>query len=214
MKTPSRRKSRSWPKSAGKNEEEAGKGKKKGARQGRQEEGRRRRRGRRVTSSPSPMSKVKRKWIIELITLDFRPWTLDRRRCFNRSARARICPARKKRSCASGRSGAFTRQSLAHRRRHSAVRVLRRAADGQRHAAPGALPDAGDQGSLPALQDDARLPLRAQSGLGYARPAGRGRGLQRAGHPLEGRDRELTASSRSSTAARRASGGTCRSGSG
>ncbi len=43
--------------------------------------------------------------------------------------------------------------------------------------------------------------LRAQGRLGHARPAGRGRSLQGAGHPLQGGDRKVTASSRSSTSA-------------
>ena len=75
--------------------------------------------------------------------------------------------------------------------RGSEVRLLRRPADGQRHAASRPLPDPGDQRPLPALPHHARLSLRAQSRLGHARPAGRGRGLQRTGHPLEGGDRSL-----------------------
>ena len=46
-----------------------------------------------------------------------------------------------------------------------------------------------DQGSLPSLQDDARLRRPAQGGLGHARAAGRGRGREGAAHPRQGRDR-------------------------
>ena len=71
------------------------------------------------------------------------------------------------------------------------IRLLRRPADGQRHAPPRPLPDAGDQRPLPALPHDARLPLRTQSRLGHARPARRSRSLQRARHPLQRRNRSL-----------------------
>jgi isoleucyl-tRNA synthetase len=48
-----------------------------------------------------------------------------------------------------------------------------------------------DQGSLPALQDDAGYHVRAQGGLGHPRPARRGRGREGAAHPRQGRHRGL-----------------------
>ena len=73
--------------------------------------------------------------------------------------------------------------------RRPAVRVLRGPADGQRAAPSGPLPDPGHQGPLPPLPHHAGLPLRPQGRLGHARAARRGRGLQGAGHPLQGGDR-------------------------
>ncbi len=121
-------------------------------------------------------------------------------------------PNSKRRSVGSGKQTTSITRVARQRVGGRAVCVLRRPADGQRHAPPGPLPDPGDQGPVPPLQDDARLPLRTQGGLGHARPAGRGRGLQGAGHPLARKRSRPTASSRSSRNASKASGGTCRSG--
>ena len=65
-----------------------------------------------------------------------------------------------------------------------AVGLLGGPADGQRQARRPSRPRARVQGHLPALQDDARLPGRAQGRLGHARPAGRDR------RPEAARDRE------------------------
>ena len=54
----------------------------------------------------------------------------------------------------------------------SVVCLLRRPADRQRNAAPGALSHAGDQGPVPALSHDAGRSLRAEGRLGHPRAAG------------------------------------------
>ena len=55
-------------------------------------------------------------------------------------------------------------KSLAARAGRPAVRVLRRAAHGQRAAPPRPLPHPGHQGPLPPLQDDAGIPLPRKAG--------------------------------------------------
>src|SRR5436190_149093 len=106
------------------------------------------------------MSKVGPKWIM---TLNLRPWTLD----VARHVSAGCCECE---SAPPGRRNPALLERAGHLRevaraanRGGAVRLLRRSADGQRHAAPRPLPDAGDQGPLPALSNDARQALRAQS---------------------------------------------------
>ena len=126
-------------------------------------------------------------------------------RCSNPSAASPTFPPSRPRSPPSGGRPSIYEKSLDARRDGAAVRLLRRPAHGQRSAPPGPLPDPGDQGPLSPLPDDAGLPLRAEGRLGHPRPAGRGRGLQGTGHPLARRRSRTTASSRSSTSARRAS---------
>ena len=81
--------------------------------------------------------------------------------------------------------------SLRPPRRRRAVGLLRGTADRQRP--PGRPPRAraGLQGHLSPLQDDARLPGRAQGRLGLPRPAGRDRRREGARPRVEGRDRGL-----------------------
>ena len=72
-----------------------------------------------------------------------------------------------------------------------AVGLLRGPADRQRAARRPPRPRARLQGHLPALQDDARLPRRAQGRLGLPRPAGRDRRRAAARHRQQGGDRGL-----------------------
>ena len=76
--------------------------------------------------------------------------------------------------------------------------LLRGPADGQRAARRAPRARARLQGHLPALQDDARPPRRAQGRLGLPRPAGRDRRRAAARHHDQGR-RSRRTGSRSST---------------
>ena len=72
-----------------------------------------------------------------------------------------------------------------------ALGLLGGPADGQRQAGRPPRPRARLQGHLPALQDDARLPGRAQGRLGHPRPAGRDRRPAAAGHREQAGDRGI-----------------------
>jgi hypothetical protein len=62
---------------------------------------------------------------------------------------------------------------------------------GQRHAAPGHCLTRAIKDLFPRYRTMRGLPLRAESRLGYPRPARGSRGLQRTRHPRQGRDRSL-----------------------